>query len=68
MHNLKDIRKNFESFAKALEKRSIDIDFNKLNNCEIKFATIGHFYSINKRTYRNLDGKESTKYFATLKD
>lgn len=38
-------------------------NFNRLNNCEIKFATIGHFYSINKRTYRNLDGKESTKYF-----
>ena len=30
MHNLKEIRKDFESFKKALEKRNIDIDFDKL--------------------------------------
>ena len=29
MHNLKDIRKDFESFEKALAKRSIDIDLEK---------------------------------------
>ena len=30
MHNLKEIRKNFDSFKKALEKRSVEIDLNKL--------------------------------------
>ena len=30
MHNLKEIRKDFDAFKKALEKRSIDIDFDKL--------------------------------------
>jgi seryl-tRNA synthetase len=34
MHDLKIIRKNFESFKKALEKRSIDIDFNELINLD----------------------------------
>jgi hypothetical protein len=29
MHNLKEIRKDFPSFEKALEKRSIKIDFKK---------------------------------------
>ncbi|MBD1159499.1 serine--tRNA ligase [Pelagibacterales bacterium SAG-MED19] len=30
MHNLKEIRKNFDNFKKALEKRSVEIDLNKL--------------------------------------
>ena len=34
MHNLKEIRKNFPSFEKALEKRSIKIDFKKLQNLD----------------------------------
>ena len=30
MHNLKEIRKNFENFKKTLEKRSVNIDFLSL--------------------------------------
>ena len=30
MHDLKQIRKDFDAFKKALEKRSIDIDFDRL--------------------------------------
>ena len=30
MHDLKKIRKDFETFKKLLDKRSIDIDLNKL--------------------------------------
>ena len=36
MHNLKDIRKDFDSFEKALEKRSIDIDLKKLKNLDLQ--------------------------------
>ncbi len=36
MHNLKEIRKNFDAFKKALEKRTIDLDFNKLKNLDIE--------------------------------
>ena len=36
MHNLKEIRKNFEFFKKAVEKRSIDIDFDKLKDLDQK--------------------------------
>jgi seryl-tRNA synthetase len=34
MHNLKEIRKDFDSFKKELEKRFVDIDFDKLNNLD----------------------------------
>ena len=34
MHNLKEIRKNFDAFKKALEKRFVNIDFNKLKNLD----------------------------------
>ena len=34
MHNLKEIRKDFPSFEKALEKRSIKIDFKKFQNLD----------------------------------
>ena len=36
MHNLKEIRKDFNSFKKALLKRSVDIDFDHLKNLDIK--------------------------------
>ncbi|MDC3187747.1 serine--tRNA ligase [Candidatus Pelagibacter sp.] len=34
MHNLKEIRKDFPSFEKALEKRSVKIDFKKIQNLD----------------------------------
>tara|TARA_Y100000992_G_scaffold240862_1_gene171714 strand:+ start:284 stop:1543 length:1260 start_codon:yes stop_codon:yes gene_type:complete len=36
MHNLKEIRKDFDTFRKALEKRSLDLDFNKLKDLDEK--------------------------------
>ena len=36
MHNLKEIRKNFDTFQKSLEKRFVDIDFDKLKDLDAK--------------------------------
>jgi len=36
MHNLKEIRKDFETFEKSLEKRSINIDFGKIKDLDKK--------------------------------
>ena len=36
MHNLKEIRKDFDAFRKSLEKRYVEIDFNNLKNLDIK--------------------------------
>ena len=36
MHNLKEIRKDFDAFKKSLESRSIDIEFDKIKDLDIK--------------------------------
>ncbi len=36
MHNLKEIRKNFSAFSKALEKRSVKIDLENLKKLDLK--------------------------------
>ena len=36
MHNLKEIRKDFDAFEKSLEKRSVDIDFEKIKDLDKK--------------------------------
>ena len=36
MHNLKEIRKDFENFKKSLEKRELILIFNKLENLDKK--------------------------------
>ena len=34
MHNLKEIRKDFEAFKKAIQKRITDVDFTKLKTLD----------------------------------
>ena len=34
MHNIKEIRKDFNVFAKSLEKRSINVDFKNLQKLD----------------------------------
>ena len=36
MHNIKDIRKNYEQFAKSLQKRSLSFDINKIKDLDEK--------------------------------
>ena len=36
MHNLKEVRKDFENFKKSLENRSVNIDYLKLENLDKK--------------------------------
>ena len=36
MHNLKEIRKDFDAFRKAIEKRSVEVNFEKLKDLDIK--------------------------------
>src|SRR6056300_27891 len=36
MHNIKDIRKNYEGFEKSLQKRSLSVDINKIRDLDEK--------------------------------
>ena len=36
MHNLKEIRKNFDTFRKSIEKRFVDIDYDKIKDLDTK--------------------------------
>ena len=36
MHNLKEIRKDIDTFRKAIEKRSVEVNFEKLKDLDIK--------------------------------
>ena len=36
MHNLKEIRKNFDDFKDALKYRSLKIDFNQIKDLDIQ--------------------------------
>ena len=36
MHNIKDIRKDFDNFRNQLKSRNIDIDINKIKNLDEK--------------------------------
>ena len=36
MHNLKEIRKDFDAFKKALEKRSVNVNLDQLKSLDIQ--------------------------------
>ncbi len=36
MHNLKEIRKNFDNFIKSVERRPVDINFHLLKELDKK--------------------------------
>ena len=48
MHNLKEVRKNFESFKESLKKRSVNVDFSKFLFSINLTEKIDNSYKINK--------------------
>ena len=56
MHNIKDIRKNYDHFAKSLEKRFLTIDINKIKDLDEKNRAL-----IQKRENLEQEKKEISK-------
>ena len=56
MHNIKDIRKNYDDFVKSLEKRHLSIDINKIKNLDEKNRDL-----IQKRENLEKEKKEISK-------
>ena len=57
MHNLKEIRKDFDAFEKALEKRTADIDFKKLKELDAQNREF-----IQKKENLEREKKDMSKY------
>ena len=56
MHNIKDIRKNYENFVKSLEKRHLSVDINKIKDLDEKNRDL-----IQKRENLEKEKKEISK-------
>ena len=56
MHNIKDIRKNYENFVKSLEKRYLSVDINKIKDLDEKNRDL-----IQKRENLEKEKKEISK-------
>ena len=55
MHNLKEIRKDFNNFKKSLEKRSIEIDISNLEKLDKNRELIQkRIFRARKKKYPNL--------------
>ena len=51
MHNLKEIRKDFDTFRKAIEKRSVEVNFEKLKEIYSqqdveRFSSLAYLFSL----------------------
>ncbi len=68
MHDLKIIRKNFESFKKALEKRSIDIDFNELINLDKSNRELIHKKEILEKEKKDISKSKDETLFTRSKE
>ena len=64
MHNLKEIRKNFDDFKDALKGRFLKIDFNELKDLDIQnrnFIQKKETLENEKKKFRNLKMKNYLK-------
>ncbi|MDA9698706.1 serine--tRNA ligase [Candidatus Pelagibacter sp.] len=68
MHNLKDIRKNFDNFKKKLEKRSIDIDFEKLKNLDSQNRDLIQKKEILEREKKEISKSKNKSLFSKSKE
>tara|TARA_B100001057_G_scaffold402994_1_gene415128 strand:+ start:81 stop:917 length:837 start_codon:yes stop_codon:yes gene_type:complete len=68
MHNLKDIRKNFEAFKKALKNRASNIDFKKLIDLDKKNRELIQKKENFEREKKDISKSKNQKLFAKSKE
>ena len=57
MHNLKEIRKDFENFKNLLQKRNVDINFDQLKKLDVQNRDLiqkKESYENEKKNYQSL--------------
>ena len=68
MHNLKEIRKDFDKFKKSLEKRTIDINFDKLKDLDIKNRELIQQKENLEKEKKNISKSKDKTLFAKSKE
>ena len=68
MHNLKEIRKDFDTFKKALEKRSVDIDFDKLIDLDKKNRQLIQEREILEKKKKDISKSQDKSLFSKSKE
>ena len=67
MHDLKEIRKNFDAFKKVIEKRSIKIDLDKLKDLDIENRELIHRREKLEKEKKNISKSKNESLFAKSK-
>tara|TARA_B100000579_G_scaffold33884_1_gene23688 strand:+ start:95 stop:1354 length:1260 start_codon:yes stop_codon:yes gene_type:complete len=68
MHSIKEIRKDFDTFKKALEKRSVDIDFDQLKDLDIKNREFIQKKESLEKEKKDISKSKDTSLFARSKE
>ena len=68
MHNLKEIRKDFVSFKKSLEKRSVDLDFDRLKDLDEKNRELIQKKELLEKEKKDISKSKDKSLFAKSKD
>ena len=68
MHNLKEIRKDFDAFEKSLKKRSIDIDFKKLKDLDIQNRNLIQKKETLEKKKKDISKSKDKSLFAKSKE
>ena len=68
MHELKIIRKDFEAFKKAIEKRFVNIDFKKLKDLDIKNRDLIHKKETLESEKKKISKSKDKSLFAKSKE
>ena len=68
MHNLKEIRKDFDLFKKSLEKRFVDINFDRLKELDIKNRELIQKKENLEKQKKEISKKKDKSLFAKSKE
>ena len=68
MHNLKEIRKNFDGFKKDLKKRFVDIDFDKLEDLDKNNRELIQKKELLEKEKKDISKSKDKSLFAKSKD
>ncbi len=68
MHNIKDIRSNFENFKKKIEDRNVKINFNKIIELDENYRKLIHEKEKNEREKKEISKSKDKSLFSKSKE